>query len=110
MCYLGRSRGQFAYQVHTIDVYLVSDCISAKETFGTSKSKSSILEPVTVFSDDMESHIAHLRRILSRLQVLLFLEPAEDTSEISSLGLHVIRKDGAVVTTNSDCLAITVHV
>ena len=42
---------------------------------------------------------------------LLFLEPAEDTSEISNVP-HVIREDNAVVTTltNSDCLAITVHV
>ena len=48
------------------------------------------------------------------LDLLFFLEPAEDTSEISNMGmrLHVIREDNAVATTltNSDCLAISVHV
>ena len=33
------------------------------------------------------------------LDLLFFLDPAKDTSEISSLGLHVIREDNAVVTT-----------
>ena len=90
------------HRVHTIDVYLVSDCTSAKETFGTSKSKSSLLEPVIVFSDDMESHIICSSQTMSSadskgLDLLFFLEPAEDMSEINNVS-HVIREDNAVVT------------
>ena len=75
------------------------------------KLKSSLLEPVTVFSDDTLL-ISDVSSAGSKwLDLLFFLEPAEDMSEISNVS-HVIREDNAVVMTltNSECLAITVHV
>ena len=94
-----------------IDVYLGSDCTSAKETLGTLKSKSSLLEPVIVFSDDMESHIADLRRVLSRLQVAGFTLLLEDTSEISNMRMRLqCHQRRQCSGHNPDCLAINVHV
>ena len=79
-------------------MYLVSDCTSAKETLGNSKDKSSLLEPVTAFSDDTLLISDESSAGSKWLDLLFFLEPAEDTSEISNVS-HVIREDNAVVTT-----------
>ena len=102
VCCLGMSRGQFAYQVHT------NWCVPGEWLYFCQRNPWN-LEPaswsLSLSSLMTWSHTLLISDVSSAgfkwLDLLFFLGPAEDTSEISNMRmrLHVIREDNAVVTT-----------